>query len=129
MNIVTLSLVFLINLNKPLLKPLISLIVFKVTKNVIQPIHNLRPKLRIKGVGEVLSNLGGDLLAKLFIVHLAPREPDNCEFRSEEFLLGEVIQRRDKLALGEVTSRSKNHHHTRRRWISRLPFLRLLGAT
>ena len=53
---------------------------------------------------------GGVRAARSFIVrHLRPREPDQREFLRQQVLPRQLVQRRDQLALGQVTAGAEDH--------------------
>ena len=51
--------------------------------------------------------------AELFVGLRAAGESDNGERRRKLSFVGEIVQRRDELAMREVARRAENHQHAR----------------
>jgi len=53
------------------------------------------------------------LCAKVVVAHRRASESDDCELGGQEPLLGESIERGNKLAFGEVSGRAENDYGAR----------------
>ena len=62
--------------------------------------------------GKVLEVFGG-FFARVFVAHGAAAETDDGEIRREQLLAGEVVERRDELAAGQVAGEAEDDHDAR----------------
>src|SRR5580658_7077345 len=71
------------------------------------------PQVRVNRGGGEFADLLADLVTELFAGHLVARKSHQREVLGEQLVLGEIVKRRNELALGQVARRPKDHHDAR----------------
>ena len=71
------------------------------------------PQRIIDRGGGKLVDLAAQKVAELLAVHLVARDTHQREFLGKQIVLRQVVERRDELALGEISGSAEDHHRAR----------------
>ena len=103
-----------IDLLQNLAQRVIALIVGKLGTVVVNPLGQRLPDGGIdRAEARELSNALLEFHAELFVGLRAAGKSDDAERRRKLAFVGEIVQRRDELAMCEVARRAENHQHAR----------------
>src|SRR5258708_10803134 len=97
-------------------QPLVSFRVLKIATDVINALVDSVPELQVDRCWSILGNLLTQHFAKTLRSVVIGRKAYDGELFRQKFVLRKIAKRWDELALGEVTGRTENNHHTRRRF-------------
>ena len=84
--------------------------VFEIAVHIVQPAQEPLPKIAVHTVAGKLLDIVSDPLAEFVFRDLSARHPDHREFARQQLIGGQIVERRNQLAAGEVSGRAENHH-------------------
>ena len=85
----------------------------KVRRDIIQMLGKLIPNPRIERVGFLaLHHRLLHRIAERFVVHRRHSEPNHGEIGRQQFGAGEIVERRNQFAFGEVSRRPEDNKRT-----------------
>ncbi len=98
-----------------LLQALVSLRVQEIAFDVVDALAHPVPELRVDGRGNVFWNFCGQHFPEAGGIKIVAGKAYDGKLFGQNVVLGQVTERGNQLALGEVAGGAENNHHTRRR--------------
>src|SRR5208282_1375003 len=108
------DIVLLFRVNNLPLQALERLRILKLALDVIDALGKPIPYLQVDGLRREFRNLFTQNFAERFRGVIVHRESHDCELFGEQILLGEIDQRGDEFALGQISGDAEDDHDTRR---------------
>ncbi len=105
--------VLLVDVSQNAAQLFINLRIVEIARDVVNPAREPMPQVRIDLGGGKIADLLADHVAKLLAVHLIASHAHQRKFLRKQIILGEIVERRDQLALGQVARSAEYHHHAR----------------
>ena len=118
-----------VHLVQQFFEALVGLGIVDIAGQIVEAFGEPVPKLLVDRGGGELAQLGAHLLAELVVSHCAAREADDGEMLGKQAVAGEIVERGEQFALGEVSGGAEDDHDARIAGAARgpVPFVLLAG--
>ena len=124
--IIAVGVVFLVNLGEGLFELVVSGGIVEVSADITDAADEPFPQIVVDGAGGKLLEVFGDLLARIVVAHRIAADADDGKFARQQLLAGEVVERGNQLAAGQVAGKAEDHHDA---GIGGTPYARFSGES